>query len=348
MNGKNRKIYIRADGNRILGLGHIMRCCSIAEALQRKNVTCKFIVADQCSADIVLECGFDAVQLDSEWKNPEEEINRVLEVVEEEKIQVLLIDSYYVTENYLKTLRRYTRVAYLTGMKQFYYPVDMLINYHIYAEHMGYEKEYGSDTKLILGIDYVPLRKEFSMIRAYHAEQQAILITTGGTDPFHIVPDLLGGFLKGKSRNWKFYIIIGKYYDEREIEQLKKIQKKNQNIILCRNVKNMKQLMEQCSGAVSAGGSTLYELCACGIPTITFAFADNQLRPIMEFAKKKVMVSAGDIRIQGDRYIASMVKKAEDYLMDHEWCTKISKKMRTMVDGKGADRLAQILIEHCR
>lgn len=40
--------------------------------------------------------------------------------------------------------------------------------------------------------------------------------------------------------------------------------------------KKMSELMQQCDMAVSAAGSTLYELCACGMPTITYVLADNQ------------------------------------------------------------------------
>ncbi|NLV76359.1 MAG: UDP-2,4-diacetamido-2,4,6-trideoxy-beta-L-altropyranose hydrolase, partial [Tissierellia bacterium] len=53
---------------------------------------------------------------------------------------------------------------------------------------------------------------------------------------------------------------------------------KYNNVKFYMNVKNMKNLMINNDLAISAGGNTLYELCACGIPTIAIIIADNQLK----------------------------------------------------------------------
>lgn len=41
-------------------------------------------------------------------------------------------------------------------------------------------------------------------------------------------------------------------------------------------------LMQKADIAISAGGFTLYELCACGTPTITYCMADNQMRKTVD------------------------------------------------------------------
>ena len=47
----------------------------------------------------------------------------------------------------------------------------------------------------------------------------------------------------------------------------------------------MSEVMKYCDIAITAGGSTMYELCACGVPMITYAFADNQLPGVEGFEK---------------------------------------------------------------
>lgn len=54
--------------------------------------------------------------------------------------------------------------------------------------------------------------------------------------------------------------------------------------------------MQKCDIAISAAGSTLYELCATGIPAITYTLADNQLIAAEQFDKQGIMLSAGDCR----------------------------------------------------
>jgi len=48
----------------------------------------------------------------------------------------------------------------------------------------------------------------------------------------------------------------------------------------------MSEIMLKCDVAVTAGGSTMYELAACGIPMVTFIYADNQ-RPAVEMLEQE-------------------------------------------------------------
>ena len=54
--------------------------------------------------------------------------------------------------------------------------------------------------------------------------------------------------------------------------------------------------MKKADIAISAGGTTLYELCACGTPTISYSFADNQLDNVEQFQKDELIDYAGDVR----------------------------------------------------
>ena len=58
----------------------------------------------------------------------------------------------------------------------------------------------------------------------------------------------------------------------------------------------LSQLMMKCDIAISARGTTLYETCACGLFTICFGIADNQLMGIEAFAEKGLMYTVGDLR----------------------------------------------------
>ena len=59
--------------------------------------------------------------------------------------------------------------------------------------------------------------------------------------------------------------------------QLKEMEHQYPPIKIHKNITNMSDYMRGCEMAVSAGGTTLFELCACGIPTVCFSFAENQM-----------------------------------------------------------------------
>ena len=46
-------ILFRADGNTKIGMGHIMRCLSIADTFRRNGKDCTFVLADISMQDII-------------------------------------------------------------------------------------------------------------------------------------------------------------------------------------------------------------------------------------------------------------------------------------------------------
>ena len=133
------------------------------------------------------------------------------------------------------------------------------------------------------------------------------------------------------------------------LDKLKKIEAEHPTrITVHKNVTNMSYFMKNNIFAVSASGTTLYELCACGIPTVCFSFADNQLAGALEFNTRKLMQYSGDGRIIGcPERTVSIVKNflgQADYLACLE---SISKQMEKEVYGYGVERIAQQILELC-
>ena len=95
------RIFIRVDGNSVLGLGHIMRCYAIATALRKIGVDSCFLVADKDSVSAMAGRNFGVWELGSEWNDLDKETDLLVKLIQREKIKLLLIDSYYVSEEYL-------------------------------------------------------------------------------------------------------------------------------------------------------------------------------------------------------------------------------------------------------
>ena len=133
----------------------------------------------------------------------------------------------------------------------------------------------------------------------------------------------------------------------RNEDMLRELAAANPKIILHKNIPDMWRYMQQCEVAVSAGGTTLLELCACGIPTVCFAFADNQLEFAEEMAKHDLLIYAGDVRTNEDAAHA-ICKNLIRYTMDAKKRTQSFEQMRRLVDGKGAERIAAFLQQYKR
>lgn len=339
-------LYIRVDGNDIIATGHVMRCITIAQQLNKIGINTIFILADSYPAEIIKKYGFDFAILDSVWNNLDLEIDKICNFIKENKIRKLLLDSYYVTESYLESISKLTNIIYIDDIKKFKYPVNTIIHYNIFVETEKYRSQIEKDGSInfLLGGMYAPLREEFSH-QEYRVRDNVnkILITTGGTDKYNVAGNLLDFFgEKAELKNIEFHVVSGVFNTNKNY--LKKIADKNNNIFLYENINNMSDLMRMCDVAISASGTTLYELCACGIPTICFTIADNQ-KGAEKWQDSGLMFYAGNVEENMSDCINKCYVDLKKYMSDKKIRMNNSKKMQSVIDGYGAQRIAEYIKE---
>ena len=225
--------------------------------------------------------------------------------------------------------------------------MDVLINYNIYAERIPYRQSYKDKaTLLLLGCEYAPLRAEFTGRTPRQGKTVSdILISTGGSDPYHMAGKLLEYLiLTGDFPAIRFHVVVGSFNTHRKL--LMELADRQKNIILHDQVTEMSKLMEACDLAITAGGSTLYELCACGIPAISYSFADNQLDGVQEFDRQNIIYYSGDIRVQEEECLRNIHERLCRLISDHQLRGTISVRMQSLVDGLGAVRITEHLLQN--
>lgn len=337
-------IGFRVDGNSQIGTGHLMRCLSIAKKMKRDADGIVFFTADLVNKNLIEENGFFCRILDSHYKELEQEISFLPDMLVKEHIETLIVDSYFVTQTYLESLQKITKVVYIDDLHEMIYPCDMLINYTIFADSIDYPKLYGKrNTRLLLGCKYAPLRDEFEeeLKKEIRDKVENILVLSGGTDQYHFILNFVEKIASSMRYNKiHFHIVCGRYNMDKEA--LEKIAKEHQNISIYENLTKLRSFMVDADIAISAGGTTLYELAACGTVTIGYSLADNQLENLDFFAKKECLISVGDIR---EAFPEKFLLEKLDELSDKKKRTELSFKMRQLVDGKGCKRLAEEILK---
>lgn len=331
-------LYIRTDMNPTISTGHMMRCLAIADALSVKGEKVTFLLADTNAVNLLEKRGYLYRVLSTDWKDMESELPQLEGVLRQESIPRILVDSYQVTPRYLSCLQEMAWTAYIDDVNAFIYPVDGLICYANYWEKFGYRKRY-SKTELCLGMEYVPLREVFASCPAKNISRQIerVLLLSGGSDPYDMIRRILHAIVDRKET--EIHVICGKYYPY--YEEVCRDYSEQKNIVFHRAVSNMEDYMKMADIAVSAGGTTLYELCACGTPTISYSMADNQLDNVRQFAEDGLIPYAGDAReALTEEKIAAILKQYGEQRMLR---VEQSHRMQQMVDGNGAGRIADWL-----
>ena len=335
-------IWFRADGGREIGMGHIRRCLSVSAALQELGGQTCFLVADDAAVSLLDAQGQDYRVLNSSWQNPEEELKTMLPMLREGGKGVFFADSYYVTAEYLRQIGELMPVCCMDDMGISGLPVDLLINYNIFATSSLYTMGDGK-TNYLLGTKYAPLRREFqNAYQPVREKAERVLITTGGSDRYDLTGQILRNALqKPKTKDLEYCVVSGPYNEH--LPQLLEMERKYGNVHIYSNVTRMSELMQSCDIAVTAGGSTMYELCAVGVPILCFSFVDNQEKIVEEFRKRRIVRFAGNYLTQKEQMIPLLTEQIAALHDSVELRRSCSEKERELVDGQGAWRIAERL-----
>lgn len=327
-------IYFRTDGNSNIATGHLMRCLSIARACVKKAAKVKFIVSDEQSlsllrARFLFPLEFEICCLYSDYTNMMPELPTLSTLAAQDNTEAaniksskpwIFVDSYYVTPAYLLSLRESFRVAYLDDLRAFDCPVDLVINYDTDQDCIYYAK---ADRRL-LGMQYTPLREQFDGASyTVRPTVEHILLSTGGTDPYAVAEHLLNavyrrlptGFPEQAvpkplspthsdilSHQQDMQLLQSMHYHiltssaNTRYDALTGYAGIYPNIHIHEGILDVASFMASCDLAICAGGTTLCELCAVGVPTVSYLMADNQHTAVETYAALGLIPYAGDIR----------------------------------------------------
>ena len=342
-------LLFRADGNEKIGTGHVMRCLAIAEAAAEYGVGSVFVTADYEMERVIKQRNHDCYVLDTDYRENDE--NRLEAIAEDIKPDAIFVDSYYVSQDYFFNLFSWChsnncKLIYIDDLKAFPYCCDFLVNYQIHANYYEYDALYSACSKpsLLLGLKYVPLRREFGTLVSNVVKKEVldVLVSTGGADPENLSIELMK---RAMFEDYRFHFVIGAMNSDRKV--LKELSRRASNIHIYENVSKMSVLMESCDIAISASGSTLYELCSLRVPTISYILADNQKEIAEAFDAKGIIRNCGDIRIIGKEKLAEVLLENVNLLSRNykERC-EIVDRMSSVVDGKGAGRIVRALLSN--
>ncbi len=380
-------IGIRCDANSIIASGHMMRCLTIAKELVRLGEPVTFFLADEESKRLFdayvgadsAGAKIDAVVLGTKWDDMEAELPVLTKELKARNAVSVITDSYSVTPEYFQALKEICPVAYIDDLNADTYPVDLLINYSGYYKTLGYEEAYkdtcgyrGTPTKLLLGLEYAPLREQFyrsadgsakdSTVIEHGAESNdagvsSVLLTSGGADTRGMLLSTLkaaqeAGLISAKE-NMQWQVVVGSLVkDAADIEAFAKA---HDNVTIHRAVTDMAGLMRKCDVAICAAGTMLTECAAIGLPAIFYQVADNQKYNVEFWSATGGMLFAGDVTEAPDGVDATSTESTVNvvaknicaYLINLSDANKLQamrESLTGITDGRGAIRIAEALM----
>jgi UDP-2,4-diacetamido-2,4,6-trideoxy-beta-L-altropyranose hydrolase len=343
-------LLIRADATTKIGTGHLMRCLALAQAWQDFGGRITFL--SNCDNDAlrrrIIDEGFNFIPIEKSHPDPLD-LSVTLENLSPMKNnplvnQWLVIDGYHFTPAYQKVLKD-------SGCRLFvfddynhlpYYHADILLNQNIHAK-----KKYSCDpdTVQLLGCKYALLRREFLKYKDWQRvlpqKANKLLISFGGADTHNVTLKVLKGLNQLNDKALDVKIVVGP--SNRNIESLQKeLDRSIFSFELLTFVKDMASIMAWADVAVSAAGSTCWELAFMRLPCLIITVAENQVGIAEDLQKAGAAIHLGWHNEIKTYQIAQIL---QEFLTNIEKMGNISENGHRLVDGKGGKRtLRSILV----
>jgi UDP-2,4-diacetamido-2,4,6-trideoxy-beta-L-altropyranose hydrolase len=342
---KERKVLLlRADGSAQIGTGHLMRCLALGQAWREAGGEVLFITA--CREGALLQRledeGFSVHPIRETYPHKEDwEVTGAC--LKRNSGAWLVLDGYHFDEAYHSLLKAAgARVMIIDDMAHLaHYEADIVLNQNIHGPCLSYPV--GPETKLLGGTPYALLRREFLAWQGWKREvpevARKILVTLGGADPENITRKVIQGLKKIPVRPLEVSVVVGPANLRlKDIDE--ELSSAPFSYRLLQSVKDMPRLMAWADVAISAAGSTVWELAFMGLPALLLVVAKNQRGAARKLQQERIFrILGAEDRVESKgigENLSGLVGKREVR-------RKMSKRARLLVDGLGAKRVADIL-----
>lgn len=316
-------IIFRVDASIQIGSGHVMRCLTLADALKNKGAKCTFICRAHSGNMLALiqAKGHSVFALpdDKTYINPtnlhpsqeyiswlnttiDEDAQQTIATIRSLRAEVptwLIIDHYALDKDWEKLLRPYCqKIMVVDDIAERQHDCDLLLDQTFGRDERDYQALVSEHCTILAGSYYAQLRPEFSQWREFSLKRRQqpqlkhLLITLGGVDKDNVTGQVLTALTSSQLPNeCQITIIMGEHapWLESIQEQARQLPWSTE---VRSNVTNMAELMANSDMCIGAAGSTTWERCCLGLPTIMLVLAENQRKIAEELDKKDIVYIA--------------------------------------------------------
>ena len=318
-----RQLYIRTDASGIIGLGHLIRCTSLAYMLQEH-----------------FEITFFCKEIPE--KSKQELSNFQLWVIETEtqflnqlnKDVIVVLDGYHFDTTYQQKVKGTgSKLICIDDLHEQAFVADLIINHAPGVKQSHYIAS--PDTTFALGLDYVLLRPVFlkqAMEKRLIQKISSLFICFGGAD----TKDLTNFTLKTALPFGMFdtiYVVTGSAY--RYLVSLETLISSDSRVLHYHAITEgeVLQLMVKSDLAIVPSSGILFEALAAGCVTISGWYVENQRNIYKGFKEMNAIITAEDFKDLSNviELVESKVSNNDKYLIDGLSGTRLLNAINKMI-----------------
>ena len=338
-----KKIILRADGNSIVGLGHLFRSFALIEMF-KDEYECVFLTRQDSLNDIIpKEYRIDIIPKNISYSEEPHWISKKYNYNE----FIVIADGYAFDSNYQRDFKKFGfKFIYIDDLASSGMFADIVINHslNLSVKDFTAAAEY---TKFALGTEYAVMRPKFIKAAKKVKEIKKIdevFICFGGVDFYDFTNRALEGVIEIPSIK-KINIVISSAYSHEDIYSTLKKRKKDVFIYknICEN--KMIELMNKCQLAIIPSSTISYEACSVKMLILGGYYVDNQKRINEGLDLNGMIYNVGDFReLKAEDFKQKVLEITKENNLSYE---KMIKNQSKMFDGKQKDRFNKLIESIC-
>jgi UDP-2,4-diacetamido-2,4,6-trideoxy-beta-L-altropyranose hydrolase len=356
------RIVFRVDASTQIGSGHVMRCLTLADGLRAGGAQVCFVCRELNGNlfQFIQSKGYKvcalpppdsrlppltwnrhAHWLEVDWERDAKETLQILQG-EDGKNDWLIVDHYALDQRWESRLRQHaTRIMVVDDLADRVHDCDLLLDQNFYEAFEGrYKNLVPFGCLKLLGPRYALLRQEFSDKRAFlrlrNGTINRILVFLGGSDSCNVTEKAVLALksINEKKERVRADIVVGGINPHQErIRQLCL----SLPWATCHcQVDYMAELIASADLAIGAGGSTTWERCCLGLPSLVLVMAENQAAMVSHCASQGIISNLGNPDMISPEDIRSAI---EIIMSSPDEVFSLSRRSAELVDGFGLQRV---------
>lgn len=364
------KVAFRADASLQIGTGHVMRCLTLADALNEQGASCHFLCREHegnltgfirskghtthvLSATPITgtdSCDKTVSKLPHRhWLGASQEQDALdcAPILAAIRPDWLVVDHYALDAQWERELEPYyRRLMVIDDLADRQHDCDLLLDQTFGRSAEEYSQLVPDRCRILCGSRYALLRPEFAALRPYSLSRRSqpslrnLLITMGGVDKDNVTFTILDALHHCPlPADCRITVVMGAEAPWQEQVRLLAQAMPWPTRVLA-GVNDMASLMADSDLAIGAAGATSWERCCLGLPSLTAILAPNQLLGAMALGA----VNAARL-IEIDDNMPTCLRDALLESQQPESLAAMSSAARKITDGQGASSLAKALLD---
>lgn len=356
------RFAIRVDASTTIGTGHFMRCLTLADEVKQRGSRIRFVSRHMPEhlCDMLAAKGHEFMLLSSspkaaisdglshaDWLGTSQHADAqdTIQVLADQTWDWLVVDHYGLDATWERLLRpKVGRIFVIDDLANRPHDCDLLLDQNLYADmESRYTGLLPHHARQLLGPRFAMLRPEFRKARESLRERDGtirrILVFFGGVETTNETTKAIESLLALSRPDIEVDVVMGR--SNSHLNQITRLCATTQNFHFHCQVTNMAELMASADLAIGGGGTTTWERCYLGLPTIVLVIADNQCQMCHDLAATGTIVNLGDA---GSVSVEKLLDALSKLIANKERRMELSRRSLRMMSDAG-ESVASILIQ---